>query len=50
LAAADLADFQQGANLTITVARVQELSTINGFRMGHVSVVHSESVEVVPAP
>jgi hypothetical protein len=48
LDAQNLSDFQQGANLLITVTKINERSTINGFNSGPLSVERSETSLVAP--
>lgn len=50
LTAEDLGEFQQGADLNITVRRIRQMSAINGFKTGQVSVARSRTVRCVPAP
>jgi len=50
LTAEDLGEFQQGADLDITVRRIRQVSAINGFNSGQVSVARSQTVQCVPAP
>ena len=42
--------FQQGADLTVMVTRIKEVSGINGFLTSQVSVARSQTVQLVPAP
>ena len=50
LDAQDLIDFRQGADLLITVTRVNERESIAGFSSGVLTVEHAVAVSVVPAP
>jgi len=46
----DLGDFRQGAALLITVTRLREQQTINGFRSGTLTAECSDTVAVTPTP
>jgi len=48
--AADLADFQQGANIQIKVTKVREHAGIAGFNTATATVALSHTVSVVPGP
>ncbi len=50
LTAANLANFQQGADIEVTVQRIRQASAIQGFNTGQVSVARSAIVQCVPAP
>lgn len=50
LTAEDLADFQQGANIVITVTKIRERSLINGFNRGQLSAEVSQTIHVSPQP
>jgi hypothetical protein len=50
LGTSDLSDFQQGADMTITVARSETVEGLNGFSAARISLIRSESVEITPAP
>ncbi len=46
----DLLDFAQGADLLITVTRINEQSSIAGFNSGMLTIRHSETVSATPGP
>ena len=48
--AADLADFQQGADITVEIIKTHTLDAINGFNDGELSVTYSVTIGVTPGP
>jgi hypothetical protein len=48
--AQDLAEFRQGADLSITVTKISRRDTINGFAAGQLSVERTRSVKAKPQP
>ena len=48
--AADLADFQQGADITVKVTKTNTQDAINGFNDGELSVTYSVTISVTPGP
>jgi hypothetical protein len=50
LTAQDLANFQQGANIVITVTWVFEQDSIAGFNQGRLTYERSDTTTVVPGP
>ncbi len=48
--AADLAAFQQGADLTAIVTKISTLGAVNGFNSGTLTVIRSARADVTPTP
>ena len=46
----DLKEFRQGADLLITLTRINERSTIDGFKTGTLMVRHYQTIAVTPDP
>ena len=48
--AVDLASFGQGADIVVTVGKINQASSIQGFGVGELSVKRTERLLVSPAP